>query len=916
MPKVSVILTSFNHDKYIHEAIESVLNQSFIDFELIIWDDASSDDSWGIINSYSDVRIKAYRNKQNMRGGNINRALKVVSGEYIAIHHSDDVWELDKLEKQIAYLDAHSEIGAVFTWAQIIDENGSKVENSWFKQENKSQWQWLNQLFLEQNYLNHPSVLIRKQCYQEVGPYRYGLAQTADAEMWSRLLIIFPIHIIQEKLTKHRLFSDNSNTSGTRPDVAIRVSNEWNVIRENYLSIAGFEDIVAIFPGLERFRNPEGFDNKYLLAMACLYECKHRNAWQLGLKWLFDLLSDATLSQKIKKLYSFSYLDFIRLTGEFDVYAFRSLYELAEAHAWMTSQRDVWENEATSLKQSLTEMILQRDAWENEATSLKQSLTEMILQRDAWENEATSLKQSLRDKDKQVEELHPFVELTKSLEEKLRKSEAAIAEIFSSKSWKATEPLRTLMRFVQKQACLAPQDFSCATQQIVESDLPLIPSDFDAEFYSKAYPDIGGGDPLFHYLEYGKNEGRLSCAPVLHEIYELKNIDRAKETILIVSHDASRSGAPILALNIAQHLKEKYNVIAFLFNGGELLSDFQECCDIVIEPFPHSYNLFIASTLLAKLISEVGLKFAIVNSIVSSPILPFLANNFVPSLCLVHEFASYTSPKDTIREVLLWASQVVFSARIVYENNAAQCEELKGRCPVILPQGKCEVPHAKHMEELDENKKQQFRKLFRPDFLPENTVVILGAGSVQLRKGVDLFLACAARVVGLHPQNSFRFVWVGHGFDPDFDMVYSAYLQDQITRSGLENHVCFTGEMSDIDVAYELSDLFFLSSRLDPLPNVAIDAMYQQLPVICFDNTTGIADILKENGLGGSCVIPYLDVELAAQCLVALIDNSDLRHKLGQKIQEVGKKLFDMESYVDSLERLAIDCVVMQEEEK
>ena len=109
--------------------------------------------------------------------------------------------------------------------------------------------------------------------------------------------------------------------------------------------------------------------------------------------------------------------------------------------------------------------------------------------------------------------------------------------------------------------------------------------------------------------------------------------------------------------------------------------------------------------------------------------------------------------------MLFWASQVVFSARIGYENNAAQCEELKESTPVILPQGKCEVTHIKKMEELDENKKQRIRKLFRPDSLPDDTVVILGAGSVQLRKGVDLFLACAARVVGLHPQNTFRFVW-------------------------------------------------------------------------------------------------------------------------------------------------------------
>jgi glycosyltransferase involved in cell wall biosynthesis len=322
MPKVSVILTSFNHEKYIREAIDSVLNQSFTDFELIIWDDASIDSSWAIINSYTDRRIKAFRNEQNMRPvfGVIKAITEVASGEYIAMHHSDDVWALDKLEKQVAYLDTHPEIGAVFTWAQITDEHGATSAEDWFVQENKTQWQWLNQLFHEQNHLNHPSVLIRKQCYQEVGVYRYGFAQTGDAEMWSRVLIKFPIHVIPEKLTMHRKFSDRSNTSGNRIEAVIRANNEWNVLRENYLSITDFEDIVATFPNLERFRSPEGFDNKFLLSMACLYECKQRSAWQLGLTWLFELINDETRREKIKKLYSFTHSDFIKLTAEFDVY--------------------------------------------------------------------------------------------------------------------------------------------------------------------------------------------------------------------------------------------------------------------------------------------------------------------------------------------------------------------------------------------------------------------------------------------------------------------------------------------------------------------------------------------------------------------------------------------------------------------
>ncbi len=349
MPKVSVLLTSFNHGKYLRAAIDSVLNQSFGNFELVIWDDASTDDSWAVINSYSDRRIKAFRNEENKRPifGVVKAISEVLAGEYVAMHHSDDVWALDKLEKQVAFLNAKPEIAAVFTRVQIIDEHGVNSTDNWFDQENRSRWQWLNQLFLGQNRLNHPSVLIRKQCYQQVGVYRYGFAQTGDAEMWSRVLLRYPVHIIQEKLTMHRLFSDRSNTSSNKIQSLIRASNEWNVLRKNFLSLSSFEDIAAIFPNLERFRNLEGFDTKFLLAMACLYECKQRNAWQLGLSWLFDLLDDKDGRRKIERLYSFSYMDFIKLTSEFDACFVAGEKEIAERDE-LIAERDARIREITA----------------------------------------------------------------------------------------------------------------------------------------------------------------------------------------------------------------------------------------------------------------------------------------------------------------------------------------------------------------------------------------------------------------------------------------------------------------------------------------------------------------------------------------------------------------------------------------
>ena len=193
-PQVSIILTSYNHTKYLRYAIDSALDQSFTDFELIIWDDASTDNSWDIIQSYDDPRIRAFRNKINKRVGNARKAiLEVVTGEYVAIHSSDDIWEPDKLKKQVAFLEDNPQIGAVFSWAQIIGEDGKPLidkfhpYNNIFEQPNRTRHEWLNFFFYHGNALCHPSLLIRKICYQDCGAYRYGFAQLPDFDMWVRL---------------------------------------------------------------------------------------------------------------------------------------------------------------------------------------------------------------------------------------------------------------------------------------------------------------------------------------------------------------------------------------------------------------------------------------------------------------------------------------------------------------------------------------------------------------------------------------------------------------------------------------------------------------------------------------------------------------------------------------------------------
>jgi glycosyltransferase involved in cell wall biosynthesis len=326
MPRVSVILTSFNHEKYIREAIDSALHQTFTDFELIVWDDASVDASWDIINSYADRRIRAFRNDRNRRPiyGVLKAIAEVASGEFIALHHSDDVWTLGKLAKQVAFLDAHPEVGAVFSDALAIGEDGSPLadENHFyahvFEQPNRTRHEWLRFFFGHGNALCHPSILIRKACYADCGAYRYGFGQLGDLDMWMRLCLKYDIHVMADKLVKFRVRNNEANTSGSRPETRIQWAYEFHKLLQNYRKLTRFEDLVKVFPAAEKFDRKEGTDVGFALAMVALEERSFGFAPLFGLDLLFEIISDARRSENVRHFYGFGYENFVAMTGRHD----------------------------------------------------------------------------------------------------------------------------------------------------------------------------------------------------------------------------------------------------------------------------------------------------------------------------------------------------------------------------------------------------------------------------------------------------------------------------------------------------------------------------------------------------------------------------------------------------------------------
>lgn len=444
---------------------------------------------------------------------------------------------------------------------------------------------------------------------------------------------------------------------------------------------------------------------------------------------------------------------------------------------------------------------------------------------------------------------------------------------------------------------------------------------FNTTAYLHRYPDVAaaGVNPLLHYIQYGKSEGRepnpkKGCdISADYGIPPQLRLNPARKTILLVTHEMSRTGAPILVLNLAKYFRQKYNLVILSLldtvdspNGGALTPEFADACDLLLGPFPiRQRNTLFLTPLFQQLAARVPITFAIVNSIVSNVALKPLWDNDIASIHLIHEFSCYVRPRGQFLESAFYSSAQVFPASVVHESAITDCRDIGKKTALILPQGLCNAPTPPDNPSRSQAEQQYIRNAFRPPGWPEETVVIAGMGLVQLRKGVDLFIACAKRVLEKNPATPFRFVWIGCNYNPETDLNYSIYLEDEIQRAGMENIVTIIGEIAELETAYQELDILFLSSRLDPLPLVSQDAMGRGKPVVCFEKATGIAEYLAEDPATAPGVVPYMDIEAAADRICNLINDPSLRKKIGDAGSALVKSRFSFSAYAHEIEALA-----------
>ena len=191
MPKISVLMSARNVGKYIREAVDSILAQTFGDFELIIIDDASTDNTASVLDMYSDPRIIRITNDTNLRlPASLNRGIKLATGQYIARMDGDDISLPKRFEHQVDFLNNHPEVGVVSTRLELVAEDGKtpspKYQYGHYLPTTHNMNAWC--LALKTPAIAHGPCMMRREVLGQVGGYELDFPVAEDYDLWMRLI--------------------------------------------------------------------------------------------------------------------------------------------------------------------------------------------------------------------------------------------------------------------------------------------------------------------------------------------------------------------------------------------------------------------------------------------------------------------------------------------------------------------------------------------------------------------------------------------------------------------------------------------------------------------------------------------------------------------------------------------------------
>lgn len=400
---VSIVMVNYNQEKFLKKSIDSVLMQTYRNWELIIVDDGSTDASVNIIKEYKDDRIKPIFLKENCHICiATNTGFAAVNGKYIARLDSDDIWKKEKLEKQMDFMQKNPSAKVCFTQVELIDENGENIDKqepellSLYNSRQKNREEWIRFFFFVGNSLL-PTLLFEKELLDIVGGFKLNYCQTHDFEFLIRLIKQTDFYFVEEKLVKYRRTSTQNSASTVEKDT--RFFNEYMDIRYHFFE--GMTDELCKAAFGEFFRDKDASTHEEIVCEQAflLEKCIGYSDSNpvLGLFKLGELMNDPVYGRVLLEKYH---------------YTPKKYYE-------ETCKKLLWVEKDDEQEQQLKYQLEQ----EREKIKNKDDHIEKLLEiKDLQQNHIGKLEREL---------------------ENLRQRLRAIEE---SKSWKMTQPIRNLKK--------------------------------------------------------------------------------------------------------------------------------------------------------------------------------------------------------------------------------------------------------------------------------------------------------------------------------------------------------------------------------------------------------------------------------------------------------------------------------------
>jgi glycosyltransferase involved in cell wall biosynthesis len=231
MPRVSILLTCYNHLRYLPAALDGVLSQTSQDYEILALDDGSKDGSREWLNDReAEGKVRCIFNEQNLGTyATLNVGLKEAKGEFIAVLNDDDLWAADKLLRQVELMDANPKIGLVHTGGWFIDADGNRIADPKplgfeFPRTHTSD------ILATEIHFNHiitSSALVRRECFERQGFFDPSFYGCGDWHMWLRIAREWHVGYVDEPLTFYRVHGKNASLDSEKMDEDGTRIREW-----------------------------------------------------------------------------------------------------------------------------------------------------------------------------------------------------------------------------------------------------------------------------------------------------------------------------------------------------------------------------------------------------------------------------------------------------------------------------------------------------------------------------------------------------------------------------------------------------------------------------------------------------------------------------------------------------------------